>query len=235
MKRWLCALAAAALFLRIPAWNASAGEAVKGCLALTFDDGPSGALTERLLDGLRARGVHATFFVCAYRAAQYPETLCRAAREGHEIGLHSCCHDYMHHLSREAVYDDLVSCRAAVTECCGLAPKLFRPPGGLYSPDLLAAAEDAGVSVILWSVDPEDWDKDQHSTVLPRVVRGAAPGAVILMHDLSDNSVDCALRAVDALQAQGWRFCTVSELAESAGTALIPGRVYSSFPPSGKD
>ncbi len=231
MKRLLSAALAAAVFLAFCVPRARCGGAEKGCIALTFDDGPSGELTEALLDGLRARGVRATFFVCAYRVAQFPQTLCRAAQEGHEIGLHSCCHDYMQNMCRDEAYNDLVSCAQAVTECCGLAPRLFRPPGGLYSSDLLAAARDAGVSVILWSVDPEDWDAAQHASVLPRVLRGAAPGAVILMHDMSENSVTCALRAVDALRAEGYRFCTVTELASEAGVALLPGGVYSSFPP----
>ena len=235
MKRLLSAVLTLALLLIFVTPQTRAGVQTKGCIALTFDDGPSGDLTERLLDGLRARGIHATFFVCGYRVAQYPQTLCRIAQEGHEIGLHSCCHDYMHKMSREAVYDDLVSCMEAVTECCGVAPRLFRPPGGLYSPALTAAAQDAGVSVILWSVDPEDWDVHKRDTVLPRILRGAAPGAIILMHDLSENSVNAALRAVDTLQAEGWQFYTVSELARSAGAELTPGGVYSSFPPKAKD
>ena len=102
-------------------------------------------------------------------------------------------------------------------------------------PALTAAAQDAGVSVILWSVDPEDWDVHKRDTVLPRILRGAAPGAIILMHDLSENSVNAALRAVDTLQAEGWQFYTVSELARSAGAELTPGGVYSSFPPKAKD
>ena len=32
-------------------------------IALTFDDGPHSVYTPRLLDGLRKRGVHATFFL----------------------------------------------------------------------------------------------------------------------------------------------------------------------------
>ena len=43
------------------------------------------------------------------------------------------------------------------------------------------------------------------------------------------------LRAVDTLQAEGWQFYTVSELAKSAGAELTPGGVYSSFPPKAKD
>ena len=67
MKRLLCLLAALAVLL--PRGHA----AEPRCVALTFDDGPSGALTERLLDGLAARGVHATFFLCGYRIDLYPE------------------------------------------------------------------------------------------------------------------------------------------------------------------
>lgn len=78
MKRLLCLLAALAVLL--PRGHA----AEPRCVALTFDDGPSGALTERLLDGLAARGVHATFFLCGYRIDLYPELAARIAAEGHE-------------------------------------------------------------------------------------------------------------------------------------------------------
>ena len=82
MKRLLCLLAALAVLL--PRGHA----AEHPCVALTFDDGPSGALTERLLDGLAARGVHATFFLCGYRIDLYPELAARIAAEGHETGTH---------------------------------------------------------------------------------------------------------------------------------------------------
>ena len=66
-----------ALLLSAPAARAS--DVPKKYLALTFDDGPSGALTEMLLDGLAERQVHATFFVCGYRIEQFPDTLVRIA------------------------------------------------------------------------------------------------------------------------------------------------------------
>ena len=200
-------------------------------VALTFDDGPSGALTERLLDGLAARDVKATFFVCGYRVAEYPEALRRIAAEGHEIGLHSEKHDYMQKMGYEAVLDDLSRCRAEVAECCGAQARLFRPPGGLYSEVLLRASADLGLSVVLWSVDPEDWDVKKAATVLPTIRKEVFPGSVILMHDLHESSVDAALTAVDELSAQGYRFCTVSELAEKTGTVLLPGVLYTAFRP----
>ena len=91
MRRLLCLLAALAVLL--PRGHA----AEPRCVALTFDDGPSGALTERLLDGLAARGVHATFFLCGYRIDLYPELAARIAAEGHETGTHGDTHVFHFH------------------------------------------------------------------------------------------------------------------------------------------
>ena len=55
-------------------------------------------------------------------------------------------------------------------------------------------------------------------------------GDIILLHDMSDSSVEAALVLVDRLKAQGYVFCTVSELAASRDTTLSPGVVYHSFP-----
>ena len=225
--RKVCCLALLLALLAVPARAAEDEKWV----ALTFDDGPSGALTERLLDGLEARGVQATFFVCGYRVAEYPEALRRIAANGHEIGLHSCEHDYMQKMTYEEDTGDLARCKKAVLDACGVEARLFRPPGGLYSDTLLRASGDLGLSVVLWSVDPEDWDVKKAATVLPTIRKEVFPGSIILMHDLHESSVDAALTAIEELQAQGYRFCTVSELAERSGTVLLPGEIYTAFRP----
>ena len=153
------------------------------------------------------------------------------AADGHEIGLHSSRHDYMQKMDYAAALQDLTSCMQTVEDCCGVRARLFRPPGGLYSDALLQAAKDADLSVILWSVDPCDWDEAAWDGVLPTVLSEAHDGRIILMHDLSAHSVTCALQAIDRLMAQGYEFCTVSQLAQLRGTALAPGEVYTGFPP----
>src|SRR5438552_3462150 len=52
-------------------------------IAMTFDDGPHGANTPRLLDMLKQRGIHATFFVCGECVAEFPEVAKREVDEGH--------------------------------------------------------------------------------------------------------------------------------------------------------
>ena len=200
MKRLFCLLSALALLL-LPV---HAAQPPQRYLALTFDDGPSGELTEQLLEGLAARQVRVTFFVCGYRVEEFPDTLRHIAAGGHEIGLHSSRHDYMQKMDYAAALQDLTSCMQTVEDCCGVRARLFRPPGGLYSDALLQAAKDADLSVILWSVDPCDWDEAAWDGVLPTVLSEAHDGRIILMHDLSAHSVTCALQAIDRLMAQGY-------------------------------
>ena len=227
MRRLLCFLMILSLFSFFSTVHAS--EQPQGYLALTFDDGPSGEQTNRLLDGLKARGVQATFFVCAYRVWEHPENLCRMASEGHEIGLHGCCHAYMHKMSYHEIAEDLVECRLAVTEVCGICPVLFRPPGGLSSHTLLCAAKDENLRVILWSVDTLDWNRSAARGAYRRILSQAGDGEIILMHELSEQSVDTALKAIDKLQADGFCFCTVSELAARKNQILQPGKSYLRF------
>ena len=165
MKRLFCLLSALALLLLLPV---HAAQPPQRYLALTFDDSPSGELTEQLLEGLAARQVRVTFFVCGYRVEEFPDTLRHIAAGGHEIGLHSSRHDYMQKMDYAAALQDLTSCMQTVEDCCGVRARLFRPPGGLYSDALLQAAKDADLSVILWSVDPCDWNEAAWDGVLPR-------------------------------------------------------------------
>ena len=61
-------------------------------IALTFDDGPHPKYTEQLLDGLKERGVAATFFVTGENAENYPDIIRREQDEGHLIGNHTYSH-----------------------------------------------------------------------------------------------------------------------------------------------
>ena len=108
-------------------------------VALTFDDGPSGALTERLLDGLAARDVKATF-LSADTAWRSIRGAAADRRGGPRDRSAQRKHDYMQKMDYEAVLDDLTRCRAEVAECCGTQARLFRPPGGLYSETVLRAS-----------------------------------------------------------------------------------------------
>ncbi len=202
-----------------------------GYVALTFDDGPSGALTEQLLDGLKARGARATFFLCGYRMKQYPSALARYVAEGHEVGVHSTVHTDLTKLKAEEVHQDMKNTAQQIFIATGIHPKIMRPPGGAYDEVVKKETADEGMSVILWSVDPKDWARHDVQQVLQTMAKRTGDGDIILMHDMSHSSVEAALRLVDEMQARGYVFVTVSELAALSGKTLTPGAVYSSFCP----
>ena len=211
-----------ALMLVFPV-GADSGESY---VALTFDDGPSGRFTRRLLEGLKERDVKATFLLCGYRVELYPKEAARIAREGHEIGLHGYSHDPMSDMSKSQVTGE-------IQKTAQLLPydvRFLRPPGGKYNEATIAAARKAGLAILSWSLDPKDWACDDAATITERVVEKVKDGDVILLHDMSDSSVTAALRIVDRLEARGFRFVTVSELAKIKGVILTPGKVYTGFP-----
>ena len=211
------------LGLSIPAYGARQDR----CVALTFDDGPSGRFTRALLDGLEKRDVKATFLLCGYRLKDYPKEAKRIFAEGHEIGLHGYSHSCMAQMCQEELEREIADTLALLPTGC--KPVFLRPPGGKHSPAVLEAARQADLAVLSWSVDPKDWASHDAQVIGNAVVQTVRDGDVILLHDMSDSSVEAALNIVDALKAQGFRFVTVSELARLKGIAIEPGKVYQRF------
>ena len=223
MKRCLALFLCLSL-LQLPI-TASAKEKL---IALTFDDGPSGRFTQRLLNGLAERNVKATFLLCGYRMEQYPELTEKIHKLGHEIGLHGYSHKTLEHSCREGVQQEIQKNMELIPEGCEIS--FFRSPGGLCNKEVLDVAREKGLSILLWSVDPKDWAIHDVATITNQVVSQAKDGDVILMHDMSDSSVDAALAIIDRLQKQGYRFVTASQLATEKNTTLIPGVEYRRFP-----
>ena len=207
--------------------RASAGEVPK-YVALTFDDGPSGRFTQRLLEGLEARNARATFFLCGYRLAQYPDLAEQILAGGHEIGLHGYSHRDLDTMSRRDIAEELSGTQALLPKNC--RPRFLRPPQGRCSQPVCQVAQATGLSLLHWSVDPRDWAQKDSAAICRSIVRQVRDGDVILMHDMSDASVDAALNAVDLLQKEGFRFVTASELARLHRWRIDPGKCYTSFP-----
>jgi len=197
-------------------------------VALTFDDGPSGRFTRNLLKGLRKRDVSATFLLCGYRMAEYPELTEQIFREGHEIGCHGYSHADMRPMSRREVALEIAKMRELLPEGCRM--NFLRPPGGSSSDAVEQVAGVQGLSILSWSVDPRDWATRDAWAVERSVLQSVKDGDVILLHDMSDSSVQAALDIVDTLLERGRTFVTAPQLARLRGTTLQAGKVYTSCP-----
>lgn len=230
IKRILLFLLAVTLQLAPLAGAAQKEEPAAGYIALTFDDGPSGQITRRLLQGLKERDVCATFFLCGYRLEQYPETAASIAADGHELGLHGYSHRSMKTMDADTLQRELDATRTLIQTQAGVSPTLLRPPGGCCGGNLAAVSAQNGLPIITWSVDPQDWADHSCAHISRCILENVKDGDIVLLHDMWDASVDAALEVVDALTQQGFAFVTVSQLARIRGVALEAGQVYRSFP-----
>ena len=215
--RRLLIAAVAASVLCVPAW---AGP----CVALTFDDGPSGDNTRALMAMLEEKDVRATFFLCGYRIEAFPALPEALRAAGHELGVHGYSHECFDTMTPDQLRDELSRTAALMG-----GASLVRPPCGAWNDRVRGAARDAGMRIILWSVDPEDWRCRDPEEIARRVCESAQDGSVVLLHDLYPSSVEAAGRIIDRLRGEGYGFCTVSELAERAGVRMEPGQAYSQF------
>ena len=65
---------------------------------------------------------------------------------------------------------------------------------------------------MLWDVDTLDWKSKNVDSIMKIVKNEVEDGAVILMHDAYQSSVDAALQIVDLLMEEGYEFVTVDKL-----------------------
>ena len=177
-KKWTGAFLSLALLWTL---TGSCRGAETKYLALTFDDGPSGQFTERLLEGLSRRGAKATFFLCGYRVEIFPELPEKILAGGHEIGLHGYSHDPMDQMSEAVLERELDRTAEILYEATGRRFSLLRPPGGCSTDRVQEAARDRNLSLIFWSVDPRDWATEDRAAIASRVeekarqLRGRGP------------------------------------------------------------
>ncbi len=200
----------------------------KKLIALTFDDGPSGLTTPRLLDILAAKNVRATFFVVGNMAYKNLDVLKREKLEGHEIGSHSTGHQNLPRLSAAELTANMNEMEALFQNNLGQKVQIMRPPYGALSQ---LVYDTMPYPMILWSIDPEDWKYRDAGRVRAAVVGAAFDGAVILVHDIHNSTIDAIAGIIDDLRARGYEFLTISELAEARGVKLSAGYRYGSFRP----
>ena len=168
-------------------------------VALTFDDGPS-AYTARMLATLKRLRARATFFVVGNVVERYPNLVRRELAAGMGVANHSYSHPYHPPFDRQPheVILSEIDRGSSVLEQLGHTPTLFRPPGGSYSPYVEEATGAHGQRIVLWSVDPEDWNAETTSKqIVKRVLGAVRPGSIVLLHDGGGDQ----MRTVKALPA----------------------------------
>jgi|GEM_PF-704971 len=185
-------------------------------IALTFDDGPSPLATPLLLAVLRRYGAHATFFVIGQHARAYPYFVAEMVADGHEVGNHTFHHPNMVTVGDAVAESEIATAAIAIDRAAGRPAVWFRPPGGDYTPGVEANARRLGLGMAMWTTNSGDWALPPARIVTERVLARAEPGAIVLMHNTTLNTVRALPAIIVELRRRGYALVTVSQLAQGA-------------------
>jgi cellulose synthase/poly-beta-1,6-N-acetylglucosamine synthase-like glycosyltransferase/peptidoglycan/xylan/chitin deacetylase (PgdA/CDA1 family)/spore germination protein YaaH len=219
-------------------------------IALTFDDGPDGQWTPKILDILKAKNVPATFFVIGENALAHPLLLKRILDQGSEIGNHSYTHPNLALVSQRGAHIEINATQRLVEAYTGRSMRLFRAPyfgdaepttNDELEPALLA--QNSGYAIVGLHIDSEDWTRPGVQAIIDNTIsqvqdfdpdeNGTADeepghrktGNVVLLHDSGgDRSETVAALPIiiDQLRAMGYTFVPVSQLAGLSRAQVNP-------------
>jgi peptidoglycan-N-acetylglucosamine deacetylase len=187
-------------------------------IALTFDDGPDALWTPRIAETLAARGVRATFFVIGRRAQAHPRAVRAVVEAGHEVASHGWSHTSLWLCGPRRTADEVLRAHQLLGELTGRAPRFFRPPWGMVNAALFGVLRRAGLSCVLWSIQPEGLRARPASAQARHVLARAHPGAIVDLHDADglpgapERLAEALPAMIDGLRDRGYALTTVGEL-----------------------
>lgn len=197
----------------------------KKLLAFTFDDGPSDGPTNKLLDNLDKYDARVTFFVLGSRVNTYSKTLKRAYEMGNTIGSHTYSHLNLYQLGDYDIIKEINNTNNAIENVIGIKPDKLRVPYGNTNTHI---KELSGMYTILWNVDTEDWKYKDAEKIKNNIISHAHDGAIILLHDIYNTSVEGALLAMEELKDE-YAFVSIDEMIELKGIKLDKTKTYFNF------
>lgn len=194
------------------------------CIALTFDAGPAED-TPHLLDILKEKKVHATFFLLGKNhVKKHPETVRRIEAEGHEVANHTWSHEILTDKKPAEIRAELKKTQDAIEAITGKKPRLMRPPQGRTDDTVSGISKDLGLAQILWSATAKDYSTTDSALIEKRILDQSSRDGIILLHDIYKGSVPAVPGIIDALKKRGYTFVTVPQLMAPAEP--VPGTIY---------
>ena len=161
-------------FFRPVMWR---GDSSKRTIFLTFDDGPTPAVTPWVLDQLDIYHVKATFFCIGNNVEKYPEIVAEIKQRGHQVGNHAYTHKRGMFTNTKIFFEDIARAQKLINS------DLFRPPHGHITPQQIKKLKHT-FKIVLWDVITRDYDATlPPEIILQNVKKYSRNGSIIVFHD----------------------------------------------------
>ena len=199
-------------------------------VAFTFDDAPARTL-ENILAVFAAfnethhtHPAYATFFCNGNRMDNHSShTLRTAVAMGMELGNHTFSHPNLNTLTQTEIQAEISRTDELLQPLDGKKYHLFRAPFGNVNEQVKQAVY---TPIMDWTIDTLDWTGRPADEIVQTVLSEAYNGAIILMHDGYENTVEALKTLLPALDEAGYQTVSVSQLAKAHHCVLRTGSVY---------
>jgi peptidoglycan/xylan/chitin deacetylase (PgdA/CDA1 family) len=137
-----------------------------------------------MLAELERADAPAVFFVVGEQVVRYPELVREIAAAGHEVALHGFRHQTRRQWLTRTLEDDTRRALDAIAAAAEIAPRLYRPPHGVFTLSGLRLVRRLGLQPLLWSRWARDWEaRATASSIAARATKGIRAGDVVVLHD----------------------------------------------------
>lgn len=171
---------------------------------LTFDDGPTPNITDKVLDILKIYNAKATFFCVGENVKKHPELTQRVLEEGHVLGNHTNNHIKGWKTKTKAYLNNIEEASKFIDS------KLFRPPYGQLKPNQGKQLIDKGYKIIMWNVLSFDWDNAvSKEECQNKVISKSTKGSIVVFHDsvkASKNVLFALPKVLEHFSKKGYSF-----------------------------
>ena len=153
-------------------------------VSITFDDGPHGVATEKVLAALKDYNAKAAFFCIGKKISAETQLLKKIDEAGHIIANHSYTHDNLFDLqSTNKLSEEIELTNKEIKKAIGKTPLFFRPPYGVATPAIGRAIQRNKMISVGWNIRSFDTSIKDPENIFQRIKPQIQPGAIILLHD----------------------------------------------------
>ncbi len=182
-------------------------------VAITFDDGPDGDQTPRILDLLEKYDAKATFFVIGRKAKENLPVLNRMVQKGHVIGNHSFGHsNWFPFKTVQTIRREILETRAIIEQVIKKPNSYFRPPFGVLNTNIAQALVNLDFLTVGWTIRSLDTQNEAAEIVFNRIRKKMKGGDIILLHDTSKNILGILEKLLVYLSDNEIKAVTIDEL-----------------------
>lgn len=186
---------------------------------LTFDCGYENGYTPGILDVLKKHKAPAAFFVCKHFIEDQPDLIKRMKEEGHVVGNHTSNHICMPESDERTIREEIANNANYMKEATGYEmDSFFRPPKGEYSERTLQITKNMGYTTVFWSLAYPDYDVNNQpgaDYVIERFDKYIHPGAIPLIHNISESNAQALDTVLTNLEKEGYSFQSLYNLSQA--------------------